>query len=293
MIVVKLQGGLGNQLFQYAFAKSLSYSTGIPFSIDITELEAGKDFIKERRYALSVFNVNPRIINKSDYRHYTLDRKYPRLSAFRRRLGIFTPKIAKQASDLSLFDPLPWVKEDVYFDGFFQSEKYFLNCSQSIKDELKLKIPLGQEAAKVVDQITKTQSVILQIRRGDYATNPKTQVHFGLTNKEYFDSSLKYLESNNIKNIELFIISDDIEWCKQNLNFTYPTHFVSKPEIKDYEEIIIMNNAKHLIISNSTFGWWGAWLNNNKDKTVIAPKEWFKNKNLKQDDIVPPSWIRI
>jgi hypothetical protein len=293
MIVIKLQGGLGNQMFQYAFARSLSVDTNIPFTIDITELEAGKDFIKERRYALSVFNIKPSILSRVKYYYFTLDKKYPRIASLGRKFRISIPKIVKQSSDLSIFDPLPWIKDDVYLDGFYQSEKYFLENQQTIKDDFKFKIQLGNCAQKVINEITKTESVILQIRRGDYATNPKTQVHFGLTSKEYFEESIKYIESRGVNNIKLFIISDDIEWCKQNLSFSYPTQFVSGPDIKDYEEIFIMNNAKHLVISNSTFGWWGAWLNNNKNKIVIAPKEWFKNKNLKQDDIVPPSWIRI
>jgi hypothetical protein len=292
MITIKLQGGLGNQMFQYAFARSLSLKTGIPFQIDNLELEQGKDFVKERRYALSVFNVNSKIIDRKEHRYFTQERKHPFLTKIKRHLGIFVPKVVSQASDLSTFDPMSYINEDVYFDGYYQEEGYFIENSETIKNDFKLKVELGAEAARIIKAVESCESVILQVRRGDYATNPKTQRHFALTGKEYFDAGLEYITSKTSKEIELFIVSDDIEWCKSNLNFKFKTNFVSGPDIKDYEEVIIMSKAKHLIISNSTFGWWGAWLNENVNKIVIAPKAWFKNPALKAK-VVPEKWIKI
>ena len=292
MITVKLQGGLGNQMFQYAFARSLSIKTGIPFQIDNTELEQGKDFVKERRYSLSVFNINSKIINKKEHRYFTQERKHPFFTKIKRRLGIFVPKVVSQASDLSTFDPLPFINEDVYFDGFYQEEEHFIENANVIRNEFKLKVKLSDEVQSIITNMQSCESVILQVRRGDYVTNPKTQRHFGLAGKEYFDAGLDYIKSKTNKELVLFVVSDDIEWCKNNLNFPFKTNFVSRPEIKDYEEVIIMTNAKYLIISNSTFGWWGAWLNTNVNKIVVAPKEWFKNPALKAK-VVPEQWIKI
>lgn len=292
MITVKLQGGLGNQMFQYAFARCLSIKTGIPFQIDNTELEQGKDFIKERRYALSVFNVDTKIIDLKTHKYFTQEKRSPIITKLKRRLGIFVPKVVSQASDLSTFDPMPHIKEDVYFDGYYQEEGYFLKNTNVIKNDFKLKVKLSDEAQSIITNMQSCESVIVQVRRGDYATNVKTQRHFGLAGKEYFDAGLDYIKSKTNKELVLFVVSDDIEWCKNNLNFPFKTNFVSRPEIKDYEEVIIMTNAKHLIISNSTFGWWGAWLNTNVNKIVVAPKEWFKNPALKAK-VVPEQWIKI
>lgn len=292
MITVKLQGGLGNQMFQYAFARSLSIKTGIPFQIDNTELEQGKDFVKERRYALSVFNVDAKIIDLKTHKYFTQEKRSPIITKLKRRLGIFVPKVVSQASDLSTFDPLPFINEDVYFDGFYQEEEHFIENANVIKNEFKLKVKLSDEAQSIITNMQSCESVIVQVRRGDYATNVKTQRHFGLAGKEYFDAGLDYIKSKTNKELVLFVVSDDIEWCKTNLNFPFKMNFVSRPEIKDYEEVIIMTNAKHLIISNSTFGWWGAWLNTNVNKIVVAPKEWFKNPALKAK-VVPEQWIKI
>jgi hypothetical protein len=93
--------------------------------------------------------------------------------------------------------------------------------------------------------------------------------------------------------INLYVFSDDIDWAKRNLHTRFPITFVSDPDIETYEEIVLMSNCRHNIISNSTFGWWGAWLNTNNNKTVVAPKQWALKRLNNFKDIIPPRWIRI
>lgn len=292
MIVIKIQGGFGNQMFQYAAIRSLSESTGTPFAVDNIQLERGEG-VTPRRYTLSVFNINPKVLDKKEFKYFTQEQKHPWITSLKRKFGRFVPKVIVQSGDLSFLDPKPYIHEDVYFDGLFQSEKYFLKHRDLILKEFTLKNTLSSEAQKMTDTMDTTESVVIQVRRGDYVSNYKATANHGVTGLDYFDSALKHIQSKVSKEIEVFIISDDIEWCKDNIKFSQKMHFVSQPSIKDFEEIILMTHAKHLIISNSTFGWWGAWLNQNPGKIIVAPKQWFKNPKLKQEDIVPSSWIRI
>lgn len=292
MIVIKIQGGLGNQMFQYAAIRSLSESTGKPFALDNIQLERGEG-VTLRHYTLSAFNINPKILNQKEFRYFTQERKHPWMTSLKRKLGKFVPKNIIQSGDLSFLDPRPYIHEDVYFDGLFQSEKHFLEHRNLILKEFTLKNALSLEAQKMAGIMDTTESVVIQVRRGDYVSNYKATANHGVTGIDYFDSALKHIQSKVSKEIEIFVISDDIEWCKGNIKFSQKMHFVSQPSIKDFEEIVLMTHAKHLIISNSTFGWWGAWLNQNPEKIIITPKQWFKNPKLKQEDIVPSSWIRI
>jgi hypothetical protein len=297
MIVVKLQGGLGNQMFQYAFGRSISLDTGIPLGMDNIELEGGEG-ITRRRYSLGVFNIEERILSKKEFRYFTFGKKHPVLIKIKKLLGLKVPNIVRQAGDFSFLDALPYIDTEakeigIYFDGNFQSERYFLKHSEIIKNDFTLKVPLGNEAKEVINHIRSTESVIVQVRRGDFVSNPKSRFTHGSVPDNYYSSGIDYVHKKINRNIDIFVVSDDIEWCRSNLKFPYTTHYVSRPEIKDYEEIQIMSNAKHLVISHSTFGWWGAWLNTNKEKIIVAPKKFFLNPKFKQDDVTPPSWIRI
>ena len=134
----------------------------------------------------------------------------------------------------------------------------------------------------------------MHVRRGDYANDPNTNKYWGTCGIEYYLEALKYITSKAGNNsMYIFIFSDDIEWVKENMPLQYAATFVSSPEIKDYEELILMSQCDHHIIANSSFSWWGAWLDPKSDKIVIAPKRWTIKDEKNFRDIVPSSWIRI
>ena len=178
-------------------------------------------------------------------------------------------------------------------EGLYQSEEYFNNIKDVIKKEFTLKNPLGNEAGASEKEMNNSLFPIsLHIRRGDYVKNKIVREILGTLPLEYYKQAINFV-TKNIKNPTFFIFSDDIEWAKENLKTSLPTVFVSKQGIKDYEELILMSKCKHNIIANSSFSWWGAWLNQNSDKIVIAPKQWFVDKTVDEANILPEGWVAL
>jgi len=263
--LIKLNGGLGNQLFQYAHARDLELH-GKKIKFD-TSFFYGNKSKKDtaRDFGLNNFNIKTKA-EFSTKKHLIIEI----FNKIKRRIGI---KI----------------------EVFFQSEKYFLRSSNVIKEELALKNPLSLKANKWQTAIIDSNnSISLHIRRGDYVSDSKTNSYHGTCDIEYYKKALEILVGKlGRKNIDIFVFSDDIAWAKENISFPYPTHFVSDPNIPDYEEMYLMSLCKHNIIANSTFSWWGAWLNQNPDKIVIGPKQWFRNKTSEELDILPKEWVTI
>ena len=179
--------------------------------------------------------------------------------------------------------------------GKLKKEKYFKNIEANIRKEFTLKNLLTSESTKWQEKIRQTKnSVSLHIRRGDYVQDAKTNAFHGTCNLEYYKNALqKIVDKIGNTEIEIFIFSDDIEWAKENLKFPYPTNFVSNSQILDYEEMYLMSLCQHNIIANSTFSWWGAWLNKNSAKIVIAPKQWSVKKSSDGLNILPKEWLQI
>jgi hypothetical protein len=262
---IKLQGGLGNQLFQYAYGRSLELS-GKKIILDNSFYNGSKSKTDTARdFKLNNFSIE----TKAKF----LNRKYFTLELFKKILA----------------------KLNLAKDGFYQSEKYFKNIESNIRKEFTLKNPLSQESKIWQEKINNTNnSISLHIRRGDYVEDKKTNAFHGSCDLEYYKKGLgeiKKLIKN--ENIEIFIFSDDPNWAKENLNFTYPTFFVSDEQIPDYEEMYLMSLCKNNIIANSTFSWWGAWLNRNPNRIVVGPKQWFTNKTSDELEILPKEWVQI
>ena len=288
MILINLKGGLGNQLFQYACGRALSVRNNDEVTIDITQYKRQNRIDTIRQYALSPFKISTRIATPLEIKHI----KYPyglisksirfvRTKVLRQFNVNYTPRILKQ-------------RGNIYLDGFFQTEKYFADIRPTLISEISLKAPWGQSAHVVANQIRNApNSVSLHVRRGDYVQDTKTNQHHGTCGAHYYAHALEVLAEKIGANIHLFIFSDDIEWVRANLTLPYPTTYVSDTSIPDYEELMLMSLCSHNIIANSSFSWWGAWLNQNSGKIVIAPREWVRTGKHNFRDIVPDSWIRI
>ena len=128
------------------------------------------------------------------------------------------------------------------------------------------------------------------MRRGDYVTLPSAKNHYKLCSLEYYKQAIEYLK-NRLTKFELFVFSDDILWCKENLTFEFPVNFIESGNSQS--DLYLMSRCKHNVIANSSFSWWGAWLNSNKNKIVIAPNDWFIDETIDTSDLIPPSWVRI
>ena len=262
MITIKIQGGLGNQLFQYAFGRSLSYdlNTKISFDLSYFDTEASKSS-RHAIYALKLFNIkeNIDIINFSSEMDESSRHNYYQETSFNEITGF--PAL----NNYNILQ-LP-----AYFNGYWQSEKYFLHNEKIIRNELELKIPVKGTNKLVAQDILDHNSVAMHIRRGDYNDHP----HFGMCDADYYNKSVSFIEKH-VESPKFYIFSDDHEWVNDNIHIPHPTYHVTHNDVeKGYEDLRLMSLCKHFIIANSTFSWWGAWLSRNNDKIVTIPKPWF------------------
>jgi hypothetical protein len=184
------------------------------------------------------------------------------------------------------FEDITLPISDIIIDGFFQSEKYFKNHEKEILElflpDEKIKTYIETKYSNLFSERTTS----IHVRRGDYIRN--SSYHF-VQDINYFNDAISIVDSNTDKYL---IFSDDIEWCKENFK---GDKFIFIENEKDYIEIYLMSMCSNNITSNSSFSWWGAWLNQNQNKVVIGPKNWFgpSLQSLKTDDIIPNNWIKI
>jgi hypothetical protein len=294
MIVVKLIGGLGNQLFQYAAGLALANYHKTELYLDISHLnEDSKGAYTKRKFELDKFKLDIKIADKAILDNFNFNEnkfitKLKKLSP-----GLFKKMIFNehQFNYHSNFFKLP---ATTYLNGYWQSEKYF----NSFRDKLVASIALGEpfsEKAKIINEkIVSTNSVSVHVRRGDFISLKSANHFHGFLEMDHYKQAIDLIKSI-VNNPTFFIFSDDINWCKDNFDFISPKEFVdgSTLGISTHEELVLMSCCKHNIIANSSFSWWGAWLNQNKDKTIVAPKNWFADKTINTNDLIPSNWIRI
>jgi hypothetical protein len=278
--VVILRGGLGNQMFGYAFALQLKKK--FPFSLvlldmlDSFQAHNGFEFYK-------VFKP----VKSYKYKSYKLLRKITS-KYFSRYLF---SRIVEDSSDYATFCDVylkPHCKFTIY-DGFWQSEKYFKSVEKSLRNNFKFDLNvLNPKSIEFLQLIQENNSASIHIRRGDYLNHES--VFGNICTREYYSNAMIYLESSQ-KSLMYFIFTDDVDWVKKNYNI--PNSFIVDCNVGDdsWQDMCLMSYCKHNIIANSTFSWWGAWLNSNENKIVVAPNQWFVNSDT--TDIIPETWIKI
>ncbi len=291
MIIVCLKGGLGNQLFQYAFARNLAHIHNTVLKLDIS----GFGQSSERQYALAQFNIQENFATPQEIKSLT-DPKQTAIGKWFYSLFHNHPKRAKNHIRVKSphFDPkLLKLPDNVYLDGYFQSEKYFINIADIIKDEFRVKNELNGKNKDIAEIMQNAQSVSIHIRRGDYIADFKASQTHGTCGLDYYHRSIEKL-SSKINQPYFFVFSDDIDWCRNNLKVKYPINYVdhNQPD-KAYEDLRLMSFCRHHIIANSSFSWWGAWLAPNKDKIVFAPEKWFARDDINTEGTIPDNWIKI
>jgi hypothetical protein len=291
MIIIKIIGGLGNQLFQYSLGKSLADKKNTELKLDVS----GFDKYKLHAYGLNHFCIAENIATEKEIEQFQKYKRKPEKKWF-----LYNKLVADQNKyfqerqfhfDEKVFD----VSDDCYLDGYWQTEKYFKDIEEILRKELVVKSPIGGKDAEIMKIIQSTNSVSIHVRRGDYVSNSATNDYFGTFGPEYYQKAMGII-AKKVLNPHLFVFSDDHKWVKKNIILPYPTTYVDHNGAdKNYEDLRLMNACQHFVISNSSFSWWGAWLSKNKNKLVVGPKKWFNKvkPNIKTDDIMPEEWIRI
>lgn len=284
VIIVRIWEGLGNQLFQYAFARSLK-EKGYDVRLDLNK-SYDDSFVKYknndiRNNVIQNYKITLPCIDVWEYGKYSYLAKEDckdRIVCFLAKHGMWKYGFYEE-TEQHYQQKSAAICGNCYVKGWFQSERYFLNIRDILQEEIipRKKINISEKLQSVLED---EESVSIHIRRGDYV-----KTHHDL-NIGYFHKAIREIK-NAYENPQFLIFSDDVEWARLYLKTEEKSVFVNdEDKLEDFEELYLMSLCKSNIISNSTFSWWGAWLNRNPDKIVISPKQWLYG----QKDIVPGDW---
>ncbi|MFA7290454.1 MAG: alpha-1,2-fucosyltransferase [Melioribacteraceae bacterium] len=287
---------MGNQMFQYALGRVLSIKNNVSLVLNIQTYEdKNKRLFKSnftiRSYDLDVFNIQARIAQNKEipfiHRMYWKGKIMIFLDAIRRRI------LKHNGHELVFeqFDPkFLELGPNTYLDGYFQSFKYFEGFEDILKKDFSLKEIINKNIQDLANEIKKQNSLCIHIRRTDFVGNSYHEI----VDKEYYNRGIEYIRKIG-KIDKIYVFSDDIRWCKENIRFEFPTMFVGQEYVgkKNEGHLFLMSVCKYFVIPNSTFSWWGAWLSKREDKIVIAPTKWVRDESVDINDIIEKGWVKI
>ena len=281
-IILKLDGRMANQMFQWAFARAYEERNG-----KLPLIDNSKETLKLNHFSMykSLQTIKQPFGNK-----------------FLRKIIIFRNlrnKITELVFDLPFYSaPKTFdekfldIKAPAYIYGYFQNEKYFKDVRETLLKDFELTKKLDRKNLEMLNRIKNTESISVHFRRGDY-TKARVANFFGTCSVKYYQEAVRTIAEKINMKPTVFVFSDDIKWVKQNVKFEYETVFVDiNSGKKGYFDMELMKNCKHNVIANSSFSWMSAWLNQNPDKIVVAPTPWHKEIDP-EEDIIPDSWIKI
>jgi len=276
---------LGNQMFQYAVGRCLAHLNDTQLKLDVT----GFTDYKLRNFDLNALHTDCQFATEDEIRNLLPSHN------FEKALQYLSPKKKRTYYREKYFhfdDNMLKFGKDVYLKGYFQSEKYFLPIKEIIQNEFRIK----EEAIVRVKNFFNAQGsgkkVSVHIRRGDMKNDPVMAERHGVMPLSYYQKGIEIIRSK-ISAPHFYFFSDDINWAKENFTSTDATFVSGEISKTHFEDLYLMSQCDHNIIANSSFSWWGAWLNKNANKIVIAPGKWFNNGPDDLQDLIPDDWIKI
>ena len=280
MVITRLMGGIGNQMFQYAAARRLALARQVPLKLDVSWFGS----VPDRAYALEPLNIDASLATPAEVATVR------EVSRLRRLLRIGYPWNWIHERFLSPVDRRvlragAWT----YLDGYWQSEGYFADIADTIRREFTISWEPDAQSRALLDKIRAANAVSVHVRRGDYVGSVARSV----CTPAYYASCVARL-AERVAKPHLFLFSDDPGWVAGNLRFDHPTTIVSEtPPRSDHGDLRLMSACRHHILANSSFSWWGAWLNPRADKVVLAPARWMNDPRVVDRDVVPSAWERV
>jgi hypothetical protein len=282
MIIVKIEGGIGNQLFQYALGKNLAIKNNTDLKLDLNYFRKSSF----RKFELNNFNIEAKEITSSKIKFIIWANSKKIFFRFIYNLFFKKPIIYKE-KNFHFNNEVFKMKNGTYLEGFWQSERYFIDIKDHILDLFQNDNLFDSKFEIVINEISRSEAVALHVRRGDYLTN-KNHVSLDL---DYYQKAINFLISN-LNNPTFYIFSDDLKWCELNLSLNAPFKYIYGNSA--WEDLKLMSYCNHFIIANSTFSWWGAYLGRKPNKKVIYPRIWFPKTNTKKtDDLFLNDWIKM
>lgn len=299
MILVRLQGGLGNQMFQYAAALRLARRHGVPLKADLSALldRTPSDKLVFREYDLSLFEPGLPTATPQEIRRFRRLLEPAGRSFLEKVADRFSTRVHFREESLA-FDPrVLELPGDTYLEGYFQHARYFADVEALIRERFRLapdERSLPAATRQLADEIRAASSICIHVRRGDYVTLANVNEVHGVCSMDYFRQGLQRLRAAGADG-PAWVFSDDPDWCRE--------HFAGLPGVRVVgsehagpragTHFWLMGRCHHFLISNSTFGWWAAWLGDRPGKQVIRPARWFQAPGLREVDICPPEWGRL
>lgn len=280
-IVVYISGGLGNQLFTFAFGYALSQELQADFYIDTSSPDNGLG----DRFGLIDFNIT--YAKRVSYAYYYGIINRTLLNRVRKRNVIGWTIREYKGKKPTVYDAKTKnIKRSTYFKGYWQSEKYFVKYRKDLLEMFQPKEERTISVRNIIKTVSQQNSVALHVRRGDYVT---IGCHLQM---DFYDKAIQFIKEKIGDDIVLYIFSDDIKFCKQyfekfskSAKIVYPKY---QSDNKTLDDLLIMSHCKHMIMANSTYSWWGAWLNQNESKVIVCPE-----LGMWTGDFYPEDWVKI
>lgn len=291
MIIVKLQGGLGNQMFQHSFGKKIALKTNAPLKYDVSWYSQNFNDVTRREILISLFEMPFNVMSSNNV--FIRTEKSSLFEIIKKRIsGNYVCNILKEG-DLS-WDRKIEKRGHFYVEGYWQNYKYFNEIKELLEKDFRFPEYKNEPDKEMAENIKNSNSVGIHIRRGDYSNNPRINQYHGTCSLEYYQKASQTLEKK-FSNLKYFLFSDDPEWVNDNFNFLHNFKIVSDGKRSELDEMHLLSDCKHQIIANSSFSWWGAWLNKNSEKVIIAPERWFldEEKQKQSKNITPDEWIKL
>ena len=285
-LVVRIHGGLGNQMFQYAAGRAIAERTGAELLLDLRYFEEEVPY----GFGLPHFATRFRVAQTGDLPPHP--RKQKLAYAVWRALRL-KPRLVREKG-LGFNADVPSTKTPAYLHGYWQSERYFADVAETIRADLTVKTPPSADNAAMLARIRSAPSLSLHVRRGDYASNPAILAAHGLCSPDYYARAVETVTQRLGATPVIHVFSDDPDWAEANLAFDAELVVVrGNSSETSYEDLRLMSACDHHIVANSSFSWWGAWLNPSPDKIVVAPRQWFAHPDMSNPDICPQGWVRL
>tara|TARA_R110002020_G_scaffold993_5_gene4916 strand:- start:755 stop:1618 length:864 start_codon:yes stop_codon:yes gene_type:complete len=286
MIITHINGGLGNQMFQYAAGRALALRHGTDLLLDTRSFDGSTQF----GYGLDHFAISARMAEPGQLPPGR--RREPLRYLLWRGFGL-KPRLVRE--DRLGFNPgFDALGDGVYLKGYWQSERYFKPFESALRDDFRIVTPPSRENAAILAELAQRPAISLHIRRGDYVRDARTNATHGTCSLDYYARGAERIAAQMTGAPLIVTFSDDPAWVRDNLRLPFEMRVMDHNDSdRNYEDLRLMSACRHHIIANSSFSWWGAWLNPSPDKIVVAPARWFADPKLVNEDIWPTSWIRL
>jgi glycosyl transferase family 11 len=287
VIITRLQGGLGNQMFQYAAGLRLAAARGTQLKLDLALIDAAGGGTP-RTYELDRFRVSAERATPEEVE--ALLAKRPLAARISRRLD---PRAAARERHFHYDRAVARLPDETCLEGYWQSERYFEDAAARVRQEFSFSREPSGRNAELAEEIAAHAAVSLHVRRGDYATHAATQAFHGLCPIDYYRRAVAYV-SERVRDPLFVLFSDDPEWTRTHLDLGNGAIAVDHNGPQDGpEDLRLMSLCRHHVIANSTFSWWGAWLSASPEKIVVAPERWFAGGAHDTRDLLPGGWVRL